>query len=92
MYGEDTPLMRTGRVALRHIARGAFPESVLPAAPKPEDGKPNRAELGTRQADSKVLNEPLTYSNCRAARARPFDQRIGGPHPLTTVRLSGTPK
>ena len=36
------------------------------------------------------MNELLADSNCRAARARPFDLRIGGLHPLTTVRLLST--
>ena len=66
----------------------------LAAAPKPEDG--NKNEGGIRRSNKVAqavrpqcyMNEWLTGSNCRAARARPFDQRIDGLHPLTKVRLS----
>jgi hypothetical protein len=53
----------------------------LAAAPKPEDGNSNKA------ANRNPVNELLTDFNYRAARARPFDQRICALHPLIRVQL-----
>ena len=47
----------------------------LAAAPKPEEGNKNRGIRRNKAADRNPVNELLTDFNCRAARAKPFDQQ-----------------
>jgi hypothetical protein len=74
-------LKRLGLIESRGHGRGLC--GSLPQRQSPRTGTRIR---GNKAADRNPVNELLTDSNCRAARARPFDQRICALHPQIRVR------